>query len=89
VFADLAVRPMAAGELRRFSERFGAAALIDPESRAYRATGMAYLRMGADEAYERVLANQDLLRLPLVRCGNRLSVGPAEANWREWLKGGQ
>jgi len=80
---------MAAGELRRFSERFGAPALIDPESRAYRENGLAYLRMGADEAYERVLANQNLLRLPLVRAGNHLSVGVAEAEWRDWLKGAQ
>ena len=80
---------MAAGELRRFSDRFGAAALIDQESRAYRESGLGYMRLDSDEAYERVLGNQGLLRLPLVRTGNRLSIGLAEDEWLAWLKADQ
>jgi arsenate reductase-like glutaredoxin family protein len=26
-----------------------------------------------------------LLRQPLVRFGNQLTIGPAEATWKEWL----
>ncbi|MEP7159149.1 MAG: ArsC/Spx/MgsR family protein [Chloroflexota bacterium] len=89
VFGDLAVRPIAAGELRRFGDRLGAAALIDQESRAYRESGLGYMRLDSDEAYERVLANQGLLRLPLVRAGNRLSIGLAEDEWLAWLKADQ
>jgi arsenate reductase-like glutaredoxin family protein len=80
---------MAAGELRRFSERFGSAALIDQESRAYRESGLAYMRFDSNEAFERLMANQALLRLPLLRAGNNLSIGPAENDWRAWLKAGQ
>jgi len=80
---------MAAGELRRFSERFGSAALIDQESRAYREGGLAYLRFDSDEAFVRLMANQALLLLPLVRAGNNLSIGLAESDWRAWLKTGQ
>jgi arsenate reductase-like glutaredoxin family protein len=82
---DLARRPLAAGELRRFSERFGAAALVDTESRAYREAGLAWQRQDDDEWARRLLAQPRLIRLPLVRAGNRLAVGDDETTWRAWL----
>jgi len=88
VFVDLAVKAMAATELRRFSQRFGGSALIDSTSRAYRDAGLAYMRVGEEESCERRLAKQVLLRLPLVRAGNLLSVGLDENSWRVWLSGG-
>lgn len=39
------------------------------------------------EIVERLLADQRLLRLPLIRRGNEVSAGPAEATWRAWLAG--
>ena len=77
---------MAPAELRRFSDRFGAVNLLDPDSRAYKDAGLAYLSMTEDDAYEKALRDQRLIRMPLVRAGNRLSVGLAEAEWREWLR---
>ncbi len=76
---------MAPAELRRFTQRLGASALIDPQSRPYRDTGMAHLSMDDEEAFERLLADQRLVRLPLVRLGARLSVGVDEDAWRTWL----
>ena len=37
------------------------------------------------ELVERLMADQRLLRLPLVRRGNDVTAGPAEATWRAWL----
>ena len=85
-FVDLAVRPPAPAELRRFAQRFGAGALLDPDSRAYREAGLGYLRMDDDEILERVIREARLLRLPLARFGDRLSVGPDETAWKAWLK---
>ena len=82
---DVSKRPPAPGELRRVTERFGPAALLDPDSRAYRAAGLAYLRMDDAEIVERLLADPSLLRLPLVRHGSRVSVGEDEDAWRDWL----
>jgi arsenate reductase-like glutaredoxin family protein len=76
---------MAPTELKRFTDRFGATNLFDTQSRLYRDAGLGYLSMSAHGAYERLLREQRLLRLPLVRAGNRLSVGPSESAWREWL----
>lgn len=46
---------------------------------------MAFMRLDDDEIVERLLANQALLRLPLLRAGGRLSVGIDEQAWRGWL----
>jgi arsenate reductase-like glutaredoxin family protein len=85
-FVDLRKRPIAPGELRRFVERLGAQALLDPTSRAYRAAGLGYLSMEQDGIVARVLADPSLLRLPLVRHGNEVTIGRAEATWSEWLR---
>jgi arsenate reductase len=87
-FVDLRKRPIAPGELRRFVERLGAATLLDCTSRAYRDAGLGYLRMDDDSIVERLLADPSLLRLPLVRCANAVSVGRDEATWAAWLMPG-
>jgi arsenate reductase len=84
-FVDLRKRPIAPAELRRFVERLGARALIDETSRAFRDAGLAYLRMDDDDIVARLLVDQSLLRLPLVRSGTEVSAGRAEATWRAWL----
>lgn len=87
-FVDLRRKPIAAAELRRFTERLGPAALLDCDGRAYREGGLAYLRMDDGEVAARLLADQRLLRLPLVRCGNDVSAGPADSAWKAWLAKG-
>lgn len=59
---------------------------MDRDSRAYRDAGLAYMSMGEEEAFERALADPRLLTLPLVRAGNRLSIGVDEESWRSWLR---
>ena len=83
---DVAARAPAPTELRRFAQRLGSRALLDAESKAYRDQGLAYLSMDDAELLERVLADPRLLRLPLVRAGDRFSAGPEEETWRSWLQ---
>ena len=85
-FVDLGRRKLAPAELRRFVDRLGVPALIDPESRAYKAAGLGYLRMDESEILERVTAEPALLRLPLVRFDNEVSAGRDEATWKRWVK---
>jgi arsenate reductase (glutaredoxin) len=82
---DLARRPIAAGELRRFVERLGAAALADTEGKPWRDGGLGYLRMEPDELAARLLADQRLLRLPLVRAGNLFAAGKDEVGWQRMV----
>ncbi|MCJ7711009.1 MAG: arsenate reductase [Chloroflexi bacterium] len=84
-FVDLRKKPIAAGELRRFTDRLGAAALLDTESRPYREGGLAYLTTDAAGITARLLADVRLLRLPLVRYGDLVTAGKDEAAWRAWL----
>ena len=82
---DLRRKPMAAGELRRFVERLGPEALAETKGRAWTDAGLGYLRMTPDELAARLLADQRLLRLPLVRVGNGFAAGRDEAAWRKLL----
>ena len=84
-FVDLKVKPMAPAEVRRFLQRFGLERLIDTESSAWIDAGLRYLKMTEADLLARVERDPRLLRLPLVRSGNRLSVGQDEAGWKEML----
>lgn len=87
-FVDLRRRPIAPGELRRFVERLGATAVADTEGHAWRDGGLGYLRMDDGELQERLLADARLLRLPLVRFGDRVAAGRDESTWKQWLAKG-
>lgn len=85
-FVDLRKRPIAPAELRRFVERLGARALLDETSKAYRDAGLGYLSLDDAGIVERLLRDVRLLRVPLVRHGNEVTAGRAEAVWTAWLK---
>jgi len=84
-FVDLRRKPIAAGELRRFVERLGAVALADTEGRAWRDAGLGFMRMDDAELVERLLTDQALLRLPLVRVDQDVAAGRDEAAWKRLL----
>ncbi len=85
---DIRRKPMATGELRRFVERLGARAVADSEGRAWRDAGLGYLRMDNAELAALLLADQRLLRTPLVRFGNAFAAGRDPTAWRAILGGG-
>jgi len=84
--SDLRKRPIAPGELQRFVQKLGARALLDVDGKAYRDLGLAHLRLDEAEIVARLLRDVRLLCQPLVRYGNEMTAGPAEAAWTAWLK---
>ena len=84
-FVDLDERPAARGELRRFQDKFGAAALINREHPKFRALGLHVRGDSPERMLERALTEPRLLRTPLVRGGNRVSLGHAPDDWTAWL----
>jgi len=82
---DVSRKPMAPTELRRFIHRLGARAVADETSKAWRDSGLPYLRMDDLELAERLLSDQRLLNLPLVRIANGLAAGRDEAAWKAML----
>jgi arsenate reductase len=84
-FVDVGRKPMAPAELRRFIDKLGARAVADESSKAWRDSGLAYLRMDDLELAERLLTDQRLLRLPLLRIGAGVAAGRDEAAWKALL----
>jgi arsenate reductase-like glutaredoxin family protein len=84
-FVDLAERPASRGELRRFAERLGPAALIDREGARFRALGLRVAGDSPHRLLDRALTEPRLLRTPLVRNGNALTAGHAPAEWQAWI----
>ena len=76
-FVDLRKTPMNPGDLRRFLDSLGAAALMDAGTASNRGSLVALIR-----------ADPGLLRLPLVRYGDDVTAGPAETTWTAWLARG-
>lgn len=83
-FVDLMERPASVGELRRFVQRFGVANLVDRSSRRFTELGLARAQLSDERWIEKLAEEPLLLRIPLVRNGNALTIGPAERVWKSW-----
>jgi len=79
---DLQQKPMSAGEIRRFVEKFGLANLVDQEGKAYGNANLKYLKVSDAELLAKIEQEPKLLKLPLVRCANQLSIGQDETAWK-------
>ena len=84
-FVDLTERAAARGELMRFAQKFGVGALVDRESRRFEELGLRHARLSDERWLERLVEEPLLLRVPLVRNGNRLTVGVAAEEWKQWV----
>lgn len=84
-FVDLTERAASRGELMRFAQKFGVQALIDENSKRYADLGLQTARYG-DERWLAILVDEPLvLKMPLARHGNALTIGVAEDTWKSWL----
>ena len=79
---DLKQKAMAPAEIKRFIDRFGLQSLLDTEGKAYIDGGLKYLKLTDAELLGRIERNPGLLRLPLVRAANRVSIGHDEESWK-------
>ena len=84
-FVDLEERAASPGELRRFAQKFGVEALIDRESRRFAELGLRSALLSEERWLARLADEPLLLRTPLVRYQQRLTIGPDQTAWREWV----
>lgn len=84
-FVDLTERAASPGELRRFAQRGGVAALVDRDARRFADLGLAHAALSDERWIQRLSEEPLLLRMPLVRWQRRVSVGEAEAEWKAWV----
>jgi arsenate reductase-like glutaredoxin family protein len=86
-FMDFKQRSPSKGELKRFFDRFGEERLIDRTSKRFLALGFATAFYGNERWLDIACEEPLILRMPLVRSANRLTVGHDEATWKEWATG--
>jgi len=84
-FVDLLERAASLGELRRFAQRFGVDSLIDKDSKRFTELGLRYAHLSDDRWLEKLSDEPLLLRIPLVRNANQLTIGADEVTWKTWL----
>lgn len=87
-FVDLMEKPMSAGELQRFVQRFGLEQLIDRESKRYDELGLRHANVSPTRWLERLIEEPLLLKLPLVRRLGQppdLTLGFDETRWKAWV----
>ncbi len=53
-YVDLAKKPMAPAEIKRFIDRYGLANLLDTESKSYVDAGLKYMKMSDSELLSRI-----------------------------------
>lgn len=82
---DLQKKAMSPGEIKRFVDRFGLNELLDSEGKSFVDAGLKYLRISDSELLSKIESDPTLLRLPLVRAANRLSIGHDEDSWKTML----
>jgi arsenate reductase-like glutaredoxin family protein len=84
-FVDLNERAASPGELRRFVQKFGLDRLIDRDSKRFDELGLRHARLSDERWMEKLAEEPLLLRMPLVRNANALTIGLAEQDWKTWI----
>ncbi len=87
-FVDLKEKAASPGELRRFVQRFGVDAIVDRGSKRFQEMGLASAHRGEAWWLDTLAEEPGLLRTPLARWKERLTVGADESAWKEWVASG-
>jgi len=83
-FVDLNERAASVAELRRFAQKFGVGALMDRESRRFGELGLGAAMLSEERWLEKLSIEPLLLRMPLVRNQQQLTIGAAQEIWNAW-----
>jgi arsenate reductase-like glutaredoxin family protein len=81
---DLDEREPSPRELERFARKFGVPALVDRGSKRFAELGLGASQLSDARWLEKLTIEPHLLRLPLVRNQNELTIGAAPEVWKGW-----
>jgi arsenate reductase-like glutaredoxin family protein len=84
-FVDLRERAASPGELQRFAQKFGVQALLDQDGKRFAERGLRVAQYSDVRWIDTLADDPMLLRVPLVRWKHKLTIGPAEATWTQWI----
>lgn len=83
-FVDLNEREPSPRELERFARKFGVRALVDRGSKRFAELGLGASQLSDARWLEKLTLEPLLLRLPLVRWQNEVTIGAAAEVWKAW-----
>jgi len=84
--SDLAQKGPSPGELRKIASAVGGVEkLIDREGKRYVEKGLKYAAPTGPRIEQMLVADPLLLRTPIVRSGNRATVGYVPDVWQQWI----
>ena len=83
-FVDLTERAASPRELERFIQKFGLEAILDREGKRFKELGLVHAHLTPQRWIEKLADEPLLLRLPLVRNENKVTVGAAQSEWKTW-----
>jgi arsenate reductase len=85
---DIAQKGPSAGELKKIANAVGGVEkLIDREGKRYLERGLKYAAPTGPRIEQALLDDPLLLLTPIVRTGDRATVGFADKTWLAWLAG--
>jgi len=84
-FVDLNEKAASPRELERFARKFGVQALIDRGAKRFAALGLGTAQLTDTRWLEKLALEPLLLRQPLVRQQNELTIGAAPDVWKAWV----
>jgi arsenate reductase-like glutaredoxin family protein len=84
-FVDLKERAASKGELQRWVQKFGVTPLIDKTSRRYAELGLGVARLDDARWIEKLMDEPMLLQMPLVRWQQKVTIGEAMTEWKQWI----
>ena len=81
---DLREKGLSPGEFRNIAAVIALEELLDTESKQYRDRNLEYMKFDLEEE---LLDDPLLLKTPIVRFGQKVSVGYEPEMWKEWVSG--
>jgi arsenate reductase len=84
-FVELKERAASKGELQKWVQKFGVTRLIDKSSRRYAELGLGVSRLDDARWLEKLAEEPMLLAMPLVRWQQKVTIGDASAEWKQWI----
>lgn len=76
---------MSPREIERFAQKFGLQNLIDREGKRFKDLGLGASHLSDQRWMSKLVDEPLLLKAPLIRYENKLTVGDAEAEWKTWI----
>lgn len=82
-FRDLSEKGISKGELENISRTFTIDELIDKEGKQYRIRNLKFMNYDIEQE---LLSDPLLFKTPIVRNGNKVTIGYSPEEWRKWIE---